>query len=334
MKAIILLSGGLDSTIAAELMSREGLELHAVNFKTPFCLCDRRASGGGCGNYACKVANSLDIGFQVINASEDFLKVLKKPQYGYGSHMNPCIDCRIIFFRKSKELMQQEGASFIITGEVLGQRPMSQFKRQMGIIEREAGLEGLVVRPLSAKLLSPTIPEKMGWVSREKLLDIAGRSRKRQIAIIKDFGVNDYPCSAGGCLLTDPGFARRVKDLITYESFDIENVELLKTGRHFRLSVAAKLVVGRNENENSVLLHSAKETDYLFRPVDINGPIALGRGIFHYGLIIDAGKVVCRYCDLDGNKKVDIAYEGLSNNEKGVVTVAAMDRKELDIIRI
>ena len=230
--------------------------------------------------------------------------------------------------------MQQDGASFIITGEVLGQRPMSQFKRQMDIIEKEAELEGLVVRPLSAKLLPPTIPEKMGWVNRERLLDIAGRSRKRQIGIIKDFGVNDYPCSAGGCLLTDPGFARRVKDLITYESFDIENVELLKTGRHFRLSAAAKLVVGRNENENNVLLHSAKEIDYLFRPVDINGPIALGRGIFHYGLIIDAGKVVCRYCDLDGNDEADIVYEMPFNNERGILRLSAMDRKELDIIRI
>jgi hypothetical protein len=174
----------------------------------------------------------------------------------------------------------------------------------------------------------------MGWVNRERLLDIAGRSRKRQIAIIKDFGVNDYPCSAGGCLLTDPGFVGRVKDLMTYESFEIENVNLLKTGRHFRLSVAAKLIVGRNENENNVLLHSAKETDYLFRPLCINGPIALGRGIFHYGLIMDAGKVVCRYCDLDGNDEADIVYEMPFNNESGILRLSAMDRKELDIIRI
>ena len=317
MKAIILLSGGLDSTIATQIMHREGLELFAVNFKTPFCLCDHRASAiVECGSFACNLANSLNIGFRVINASEDFLKVLTNPKYGYGSNMNPCIDCRILFFRKSKELMQQVGASFVITGEVLGQRPMSQFKKQMEIIETEAGLAGLVVRPLSAKLLPPTIPEKMGWVNRERLLDIAGRSRKRQIAIIKDFGVNDYPCSAGGCLLTDPGFARRVKDLLTNGNFDMENVNLLKIGRHFRLSATAKLIVGRNENENNELLHAAKETKYLFRPLGVKGPIALGTGIFNYHLILDAGRVVGRYCDLDDNKEAEIAYERPSNNEK------------------
>ncbi|MDQ1262858.1 MAG: tRNA-uridine 2-sulfurtransferase, partial [Euryarchaeota archaeon] len=166
MKAIILLSGGLDSTLAAELMSREGLELIAVNFKTPFCLCDRHSSGLGCGSIARRVADSLGIELKIINATEDFLKVLEKPAHGYGANMNPCIDCRILFFKKSRELMEQSGSSFIITGEVLGQRPMSQFRRQMNLIEREAGLEGLVVRPLSAKLLAPTIPEKNGWISR------------------------------------------------------------------------------------------------------------------------------------------------------------------------
>ena len=167
MKAIILLSGGLDSTIAAELMSREGLELFAVNFKTPFCLCDRRSAGLGCGSHAKRVADSLGIDLRMINAAKDFFEVLKDPEHGYGANINPCIDCRILFFKKSKELMEEVGASFIITGEVLGQRPMSQFRRQMDLIEKEAGLEGLVVRPLSAKLLPATIPEKMGWISRD-----------------------------------------------------------------------------------------------------------------------------------------------------------------------
>jgi len=205
----------------------------------------------------------------MINAAKDFFEVLKEPEHGYGANINPCIDCRILFFKKSKELMDEVGASFIITGEVLGQRPMSQFRWQMDLIEKEAGLVGLVVRPLSAKLLPATIPEKMGWINRDRLLDIEGRSRKPQIALAKDLGMNDYPCAAGGCLLTDPAFARRVRDLIEHDELDLNNVELLKFGRYFRLSCEAKLIVGRDENENGRLSILARDGDYLFGPVSI-----------------------------------------------------------------
>ena len=177
MKAIILLSGGLDSTLAAEIMNRNGLELVAVNYKTPFCLCDSHSKGGGCASNARRVTDALGIELRMINATDDFLQVLRDPKHGYGANMNPCIDCRILFFKKSKTIMAEVGASFVITGEVLGQRPMSQHKRQLAIIEKESGLEGLVVRPLSAKLLPPTIPERNGWIKRDSLLSIEGRSR-------------------------------------------------------------------------------------------------------------------------------------------------------------
>ncbi|MFA6373466.1 MAG: 7-cyano-7-deazaguanine synthase [Methanothrix sp.] len=334
MKAIILLSGGLDSTLAAELMSREGLELLAVNFKTPFCLCDRHSSNLGCGSNARRVAEAIGIDLKIINATKDFLDVLKKPAHGYGANMNPCIDCRILFFRKSKELMREWGASFIITGEVLGQRPMSQFRRQMNIIEKEADLEGLVLRPLSAKLLAPTIPEKNGWISRERMLDIAGRSRKPQMALAKDLGINDYPCAAGGCLLTDPEFANRIRDLIKHDELDMQNIDLLKAGRYFRLSPSAKLIVGRNENENKMLSMLAKDGDYLFGPATINGPIAVGKGAFTADLMEVASRIVARYSDRDGESKAEITHEKLPENEKISIKANFLDDDELAKLRV
>ncbi|MCX6672385.1 MAG: 7-cyano-7-deazaguanine synthase [Methanothrix sp.] len=333
MKAIILLSGGLDSTLAAELMSREGLELLAVNFKTPFCLCDRHSSNLGCGSNARRVAEAIGIDLKIINAAKDFLEVLKKPEHGYGANMNPCIDCRILFFRKSKELMGEFGASFIITGEVLGQRPMSQFRRQMNIIEKEADLDGLVLRPLSDKLLAPTIPEKNGWISRERMLDIAGRSRKPQMALAKDLGINDYPCAAGGCLLTDPEFANRIRDLIKHDELDMQNIDLLKAGRYFRLSRSAKLIVGRNENENKMLTMLAKEGDYVFEPATINGPIAVGKGTFTADLLEVACRIVARYSDRDGEPDADISYKRLPDSEGWMIKASFLDDEELTRLR-
>lgn len=334
MKAIILLSGGLDSTIAAELINREGLELFAVNFKTPFCLCDRRSSNIGCGSNARRVADTLGIELKVINATDDFLQVLRNPKHGYGANMNPCIDCRILFFKKSKELMEEIGASFVITGEVLGQRPMSQFRQQMDLIEKEAGLDGLVVRPLSARLLPPTVPEKMGWISRERMLNISGRSRKPQITLAKKLGIKDYPCAAGGCLLTDPEFARRIKDLVKHNELDIPNINLLKWGRYFRLSKDAKVIVGRNENDNKMLTILARDGDYLFGPTTINGPVAVGRGQFTPDLIEDACRAVARYCDRNGEREAYITYRRLPESKEISVKTAFLEDDQLAKLRV
>ncbi len=334
MKALILLSGGLDSTIAAELMHRESLELVAVNFKTLFCLCDRKTAAGGCGSHARKVTDALGIELKIVNATEDFLEVLKRPKYGYGSNINPCIDCRILFFRKSKEIMNQVRASFIITGEVLGQRPMSQFKRQMEIIEKESGLDGLVVRPLSAKLLPPSIPERMGWIRRERLLGIEGRSRKVQMTLAKEFNINDYPCAAGGCLLTDPGFARKIKDLIEHDELNLSNIQLLKAGRYFRLSRDAKLIVGRDEEGNSLLARLSKDGDYVFRPACINGPLAVGRGFLNPDLIELSCRIVARYCDREGNNYAEICYSKHPNAQETLLSASALDENELNGLRV
>ena len=333
MKAVLLLSGGLDSTLVAEMMVKEGINLLAVNYKTPFCQCDKKGIHG-CAHTALTVANRLGIECRVINAGEDFLKVLKNPKHGYGSNMNPCQDCRILFFRKAKEIMAEVGASFIITGEVVGQRPMSQLKRQIALIEKEADLEGLVVRPLSAQLLPPSIPEERGWINREHLLGISGRSRKPQIALAKELGLNDYPCAAGGCLLTDSGFARRVRDLKEYGPFNMPNIELLKVGRHFRLSPQIKLVVGRDERENNYLLRVGRDNDIVFKTVDVPGPVAILRGEDYLRWIDFAARTVSSYADLGGRDSTDIVYSRSSQGEWTAIAAKPWTEESLQGFRV
>jgi len=251
-----------------------------------------------------------------LNVSSELMEIVRRPKHGYGSNMNPCIDCRILLFKKAKELMRQEGASFVITGEVLGQRPMSQKLNTMRLIEKEAGLVDLVLRPLSAKVMEPTLPERSGWVPRERLLAISGRSRRQQFGLAKEFGINDYPCPSGGCLLTDPDFSRRVKDLMEHDEFDLHSVQLLKVGRHFRIDRKAKLIVGRNEKENRRLLGLAQAGDYLFMPQDqMPGPTSVGRGKFNIELIRLSCSITSRYCDLAGETQAGIIYKRLPENE-------------------
>lgn len=306
MKAIALISGGLDSTLATKLIQNLGIDLVCLNTVSPFCLCNHRSSSG-CFHGASQVVKDLGLKLISINVAEEFLEIVKSPGHGYGSNMNPCIDCRILLFRKAKEAMEKERASFVITGEVLGQRPMSQRLNAMKLIEKEAGLEGLVLRPLSARVLESTIPEKELWIERDKLLAISGRGRREQFSLAKEFGINDYPCPSGGCLLTDPEFSRRLKDLIKHNQFTLEEVQLLKIGRHFRISETAKLIVGRNEKENERLANLSKEGDYLFLPTDeLAGPVALGRGTFSDDFLRLSSSITCRYCDLNGNTEADI----------------------------
>ena len=211
--------------------------------------------------------------------------------------------------QKSKEIMHDLGASFVITGEVLGQRPMSQHRDALMRIEKESGLEGLLLRPLSAKLLSLTTPEVLGWVDRAQLLKISGRSRKDQKELIRQYNIKDYPNAAGGCLLTDPGFSKRLQDLMAHAELNLENVELLKVGRYLKLSETARLIVGRDEKENEFIAAIAKDNDFLFMPASVMGPVALGRGDFDKSLIELACRIVCRYCDLNNSVAADIIYK-------------------------
>ncbi len=333
MKAIALISGGLDSTLAARIIKEQGIEIIALNLKTPFCLCDRK-SASGCTAHSRRVAEELKIPLKTVNIAEEFLGIIKKPKYGYGSQMNPCIDCRILKFCKAKGLMQETGAAFIITGEVLGQRPMSQHRRALNIIDRESRLEGLVLRPLSAKLFDQTIPEKKGWVQREKLLSISGRSRKPQIQLARELNINDYPCPAGGCLLTDPEFAKRIKDLMQHDELSLNNIELLKAGRHFRLAEKVRLVVGRDEAENNRLSFLAKENDLLFKPLSIAGPTALGRGVFTKELIELSCRIICRYSDSKDLSAIEITCDTVPVNGQQVLAVHPLAEDELIRLRI
>jgi tRNA U34 2-thiouridine synthase MnmA/TrmU len=294
-----LLSGGLDSTLAVRLILDQGIEVQALNFVTPFCNCNR----GGTGCAAAHVADELDIPCRTVAVTKEFFQVIREPRHGYGSGMNPCLDCRILMFSRAREQMEQIGAAFVFTGEVLGQRPMSQHRRAMRIIDRESGLDGRVLRPLSARLLEPTTPERQGLVEREKLLAIQGRSRKPQMALAKAYNIVDYPCPAGGCLLTDPSFARRMRDLVRFRPhFDLNDVNLLKVGRHFRLSPRVKAVVGRNEGENRRILTLARQGDSLLEVKDCGSPVTLLRSEAGEEEIHLAAAVTARYSDAQDNE--------------------------------
>jgi len=291
-KALALLSGGLDSTLAIRVILEQGIEVIALNFVTVFCRC---TSHGSCKLEAVKVSEKFGIPIKVINTTERFLELVKKPKYGYGKNMNPCIDCRINIFHAAGEYMREIGADFIITGEVLGQRPMSQRKEAMKLIDKEANLTGLVLRPLCAQYLEPTIPEKSGMVDRARLLNIRGRSRKKQIQLADVFQIKDYPCSAGGCLLTDPEFAHRMKDLIETTDAETNDVNLLKVGRHFKLDSETRVVVGRNETENERLNGLVKDDDYILGLVDIPGPTVLVRGGINDEKLHTSARLAARY---------------------------------------
>ena len=304
IKAVGLLSGGLDSTLAAKLMLEQGIEVYAINFTSPFCTCTPKKAG--CASVVTAVKQLGGIPLKRVALGNEYLEIVRNPKHGYGSEMNPCIDCRIIKVRKAGEYMRDIGASFLFTGEVLGQRPMSQHGAALKLIDRESGFEGLIVRPLSARLLPPSIPEKGGWIERERLLEFRSRSRKPQMALAAKCGIVDYPCPAGGCLLTDPGFARRMKDLMTYSEFTVNDTELLKVGRHFRLMPQAKLVVGRNKEENERLLGLAKRDDICFGPIEVKGPIGIGRGDFNQEHVQKSVGIMARYCDggMDGTVEI------------------------------
>ena len=273
MKAVALLSGGLDSALAVRKILEQGIEVEALKFTSPFCLCDR---SGRC--HSREVAKELNIPVKTIEKGDDYLEIVKNPKFGYGSGMNPCIDCRIYMLKKAKEYAETIGAELIVTGEVLGQRPMSQHRAALKKIESEAGLEGRLLRPLSAKCLPETEAERKGWVNREKLLNITGRSRKVQIALAKKFDIRNYACPAGGCLLTDKNFARKMRDLVSHEKdITTREIHLLKIGRHFRYD-ENKIIVGRNEGENNALLKWKKDSDYVFEVTSCGSPVTILQG--------------------------------------------------------
>lgn len=268
VKGLSLLSGGLDSQLAVRVLEQAGASVEGVCFSTSFfdCTAAKRAAG------------ALGITLHIIDFTDDEIKLIENPPHGFGGAMNPCIDCHAMMIRRAGELMVAKGFDFVATGEVMGQRPMSQNKQSMGIVEKSSGLKGRLVRPLSAKLLEPTIPELEGKLDREKLLDISGRKRDRQIALAAEFGIVDYPSPAGGCKLTEDGFGRKLKDLLEHEGLgNRELVELLAVARRFRLPGGSGVILGRDQNENAILKGKA-HFGVLLAPVNCPGPTAIVTG--------------------------------------------------------
>ncbi len=280
MRAVILLSGGLDSTLAARMMVDQGIDLVALHFTSPFCTCSRpkedtsgNAFGTGCRSQAQIVSGRMGIPIRTVSKGKEYLAIVRKPRHGRGSAMNPCIDCRIFTLKKAREYMEEIGAKFLVTGEVVGQRPMSQRVDALRVIEKHSGCAGLVLRPLSARHLEPSIPEREGWVDREKMLDIVGRSRKEQIRLAEEWDIADYPCPAGGCLLTDKTFSVKVRDLFEHcPSPDMADLHLLKVGRHFRMPDGRKVIVGRDEAENRKLEALGRGTLRVYIAEGFSGP--------------------------------------------------------------
>ena len=329
MKAVALLSGGLDSTLAIRVILDQDIEVIAVHFLTPFGSTNRKGSPKPS---ARRVMDGMGVELKEIRLTTDYFEMLKNPKHGYGKNMNPCIDCHILMCREAKKLMDEIGAKFVITGEVLGQRPMSQHRTALRTVEKESGLEGLLLRPLSAKLLPRTIPEEEGWVDREKLLAFSGRNRKPQIALAELYGIEDYPSPAGGCLLTAVEFSRKLKDILDHSDINVNVVELLKVGRHFRLSPQSKLVVGRNKEENDRIQELAQTGDVLFDPVKAMGPTALARGKIGEEIIYLASRIVARYCDGD-DTKYNISHYKTPNGEINHLSIEPASEEELDDLR-
>jgi tRNA-uridine 2-sulfurtransferase len=274
-KAISLISGGLDSILATKLIMEQGIEVTGFHFTSPFSSRKDKERGA----MAIRTASELGIDLISRHKEEDYLEVLRHPKHGYGKNMNPCIDCRIYMLKITATVMKEIGAGFVVTGEVLGQRPMSQRRETIKLIERESGMTGLIVRPLSARCFAPTTPETEGTLDRAGLLGITGRSRTAQYALAEKYHLTEFSKPGGGCLLTDPIFSVKLKELLSKEKdFTLKDIDFLSIGRHFRLREDTKLIVGRNQEENEKLRSLCRTPYVFFSPLDFRGPQAVLKG--------------------------------------------------------
>lgn len=323
-KALSLFSGGLDSILAVKLIAEQEIEVVGITFTTPFFSPDK----------ARKAAKSINLSLVVYDITEEHLQIIKHPRYGFGRHMNPCIDCHTLMLKTAGDLLEAFDASFLVTGEVLGQRPMSQTKQALGLIAKRSGYDGLILRPLSALLLPETIPEARGIVDRSKLLAIRGRGRKVQMELAGRFGISYYPTPAGGCLLTDPAFSIRLRHLIKINpDFERRDVELLKHGRHFAVGTPpTKVIVGRNQADNNALIGLSRDCDDVLRLNKRPGPVTLVPG----GGTGDVRLVAAALCALYGNvgegEQVEVVCESGALRE--IIVTSPLSRKEAELIMV
>jgi len=304
MKAIALFSGGLDSTLAIKLIIDQGIEVLAVNINTGFGSTKDRLE------HMQSMCDQVGAELKIIDIQSEYLQdVLFDPKHGYGKNFNPCIDCHAKMFAVAKRIMEAEGASFLISGEVMGQRPMSQNKEAMQTVLNESNCDGLLLRPMSALALAPTIAEQNGWVDRQKLEGITGRSRDRQLQLVKEIGLENFESPGGGCLLTDENFGKKMFDFIKYDKFEVKDIPLMKFGRHFRLSDGAKLVVGRNQEENGYLQDINNDKFCHIKTVGLPGPHAmLSKNATDADKDL-ATKIVLTYCKTNVDNKYTISFD-------------------------
>ncbi len=273
--AVALISGGLDSILAAKVVMEQGFQVLGLYFTSAFS----KSYGHEHDTYAAKVSRAVGIDLRVIDMGQEYIDLVRNPVHGYGKNLNPCIDCKIFMLRKAGNVMKEMGASFAVTGEVLGQRPMSQRRDTLAIIERDADMKGTVLRPLSAALLPPTKAELDSLIRRDRLLGISGRSRAVQLQLAERYGITGYSTPAGDCLLTDKNFSEKLRDLFDDKrAVTPDDVRLLTVGRHYRFDSGVKIVVGRNNRENDLLMSLAPHGFHLFTPDDFPGPVALLNG--------------------------------------------------------
>ena len=303
--------------LAAELIRAQGIEVLAIFFETPF-FSSRKAV---------KSAQSIDLPLKVKDLTQRHLEIVRRPRHGYGGNMNPCIDCHSLMFRVAGEMLKKEHADFVISGEVLGQRPMSQNKKALSLVALESGIDKLLVRPLSAKHLEITIPEEAGWVSRELLMDFQGRSRKPQMKLAKRLNISEYPSPGGGCLLTEKAFSRRLRELFSSPAaFGPREIELLKLGRHFRISENTKIIVGRNKKENDEIQSLSGSNELVITSASVPGPTVLVSGNCSKVCIETAAALAAAYSDAEKNG--DIGVEVASENRKELFMVSVRDKKD------
>jgi len=304
-KVVALLSGGLDSQLAIKMMQEQGFDVSAVAIKTPFCDFD---CGRGCGFEIRERADDLNVNLKTVYLGDEYIEMLKHPKHGIGAGFNPCIDCRSMMFDAAKKHMEEIGAEFIISGEVLGQRPMSQHAPALRTIENESDLVGKIVRPLSAALLPETDPEKDGLIKRENLGMIRGRTRRGQLDMAKKYGIENPPNAGGGCLLTEPHFGIKAKDLFSHtKNPTINDIDLLKIGRHFRLDEETKFIVGRNKDENEMIKAIALPGDILLEAKDFVGPVSILRGSNAKQHLKFASSITLRYSDAPNNEQAIVS---------------------------
>ncbi|MGL5000776.1 MAG: 7-cyano-7-deazaguanine synthase [Cetobacterium sp.] len=321
MKALALFSGGLDSALAIKIVKDQGIEVIALNFVSHFF--------GGKNEKAENMAKQLGVQLEYVNFSHIHTEILKNPVHGRGKNMNPCIDCHALMFKTAGDLLEKFGASFIISGEVLGQRPMSQNYQALEKVKAlSPGLENLIVRPLSAKLLPESEPEKLGWVDRTRLLNIEGRSRKIQMELMDKFGIVDYPTPGGGCLLTDPGYSKKLKVLEQDGLLEDEYstlFHLLKVGRFFRFEQGKYLIVGREESDNLKIDEYKTFGSLFIRGKEVPGPHIVGFGDLSEEEIEFALNLFSRYSKIKGHEEITFLMN--DNN----ITIPAVDLETLGI---